>query len=82
MEEQKKWYNVEIPYYTCNAIKRAENFKFALYDIFKFETSSVYHGNLNFIHFEILATEKDVPKLNKMLDEIVFFDAIREVRKV
>ena len=68
-----KWYNVEIPYNTQETIKRADNFRTWLYENnFKHEPSAC--GNM--VHFEILAAEKDLEKINNALDKIVWFDAI------
>lgn len=75
MEANKKWYNVELPYNTKEAIKRVDNFKFWLDENgFKCEPSGCY----NMVHLEVLATETDLPKINKALDDIVWFDAITE----
>lgn len=72
---EMKWYNVEIPYNTVESIRRADSFREWLYDNnFKNEPSSC--GNL--VHFEILASEKDLPKINNALDRIVWPDAIWE----
>ena len=68
-----KWYNVEIPYNTREAIKRADNFKFWLSENgFKCEPSACFEG----VHFEILASENDLPKINNALDKIVWYDSI------
>lgn len=68
-----KWYNVEIPYNTRNAIARADNFKMWMDEnVFKYETSAAGY----MVHFEICANENDLPKINKALDEIVWYDAI------
>lgn len=71
----KKWYNVEIPYNTREAIKRADAFKNWLHENdFTFEPSAA--GNM--VHFEILMNAADVQKVNAALDKIVWFDAITE----
>lgn len=70
-----KWYNVEIPYNTKEAIKRADNFRAWLYDNnIKCEPSAC--GNM--VHFEILLNDTDVSKVNNALDKIVWFDSITE----
>ena len=70
-----KWYNVEIPYSTREDIKRANNFNFWLHEYnFKHENSAC--GDM--VHIEILASEKDLPRINNALDEIVWFDAITD----
>ena len=71
-----KWYNVEIPYNTREAIRRAENFKVWLTDAFvKYEVSAAG----DFLHFEIFTDEQHVRFINKALDNLVFKDAIVEV---
>lgn len=71
-----KWYNVEIPYNTREAIRRAENFKVWLTDAFvKYEVSAVG----DFLHFEIFTDERHARVINKVLDNLVFKDAIVEV---
>lgn len=70
-----KWYNVEIPYYTQETIRRADNFKNWLHDNdFTFEPSAA--GNM--VHFEVLMNAADVQKVNTALDKIVWPDAITE----
>lgn len=70
-----KWYNVELPYNTRNMINRVDAFKWWLTESgFKYETSAVN----DYVHFEVLASEKDLPKINKALDGLVWFDAITE----
>lgn len=64
-----KWYNVEIPYNTSEAIRRAEKFKAWLNDVsLQYEASSA--GNL--LHFEIFAEESHVKVINEALDCIVY----------
>ena len=68
-----KWYNIELAYNAKESISRADNFRFWLADNnFKAELSAC--GDM--VHFEILANKADLPKINKALDEIVWFDAI------
>lgn len=75
-----KWYNVEIPYYSRETIKRADNFKEWLHDHnFKFETSSVSSDVLQFVHFEIYASPDDLETVDNALDSIVWFDEIKEM---
>ena len=75
----KKWYNVEIPYYTVEYINRADNFKFWLDDNnIKYEIS----GANNYVHFEIELSEKQLNAVNKALDKYVWIpdpDAIYEI---
>ena len=64
-----KWYNVELPYNTKDAIKKADNFKNWLKENgYKYEPSSCY----NMVHIEILASENDLDKINNALDMIVW----------
>lgn len=71
--ETVKWYDVEIPYTTAEDIKRANNFNCWLHDFnIKHENSAC--GNM--VHIEIFASENDLYRINKALDEIVWFDAI------
>lgn len=42
----------------------------------KFESSAVYHGTLDFVHFEILCDEQEAKKINKALDELVWCGSI------
>ena len=73
-----KWYNVEIPYYSRETIKRADNFKAWLHDnSIKFEVSGVSADTLQFAHFEVYATVNQLESINNALDSIVWFDAIR-----
>lgn len=73
-----KWYNVEIPYYSRETIKRANNFKAWLHDNeIKFEVSGVSADTLQFAHFEVFATSNQLESINNALDSIVWFDAIR-----
>lgn len=68
-----KWYNVEIPYNTREAIKRADNFRNWLYDNgIKHEPSACG----DFVHFEMLLNFVEVKKVNEALDSLVWFDAI------
>ena len=71
-----KWRNVEIPYNTREAIRRAKNFKSWLDGaLVKYEVSAAG----DFLHFEIFTDEQHVRFINKALDNIVFKDAIVEV---
>lgn len=64
-----EWYNVEIPYNTKEDMQKAENFKNYLHENgFYFEPSAC--GTM--VHFEIKADPKDLDKLNKALDKIVW----------
>ena len=68
-----KWYNVELPYNTREAIRRADNFKSWLNDNgYKHETS----GAGDHVHFEVLLSVDDLEAVNGALDCIVWFDAI------
>lgn len=72
----KKYYNVEIAYNTREMINRVNNFRTWLYDNnIKHEISAV--GTfVHFVHFEILLSSDEVEKVNKALDDIVWFDGI------
>lgn len=73
MVENKKYYNVEIDATTKTMLKRIENFKSYLQnESITFETS----GCFECIHFEILLSPCEVPKVNNALDKIVWYDAI------
>ena len=75
-----KWYNVEIPYYSRETIERANNFKAWLHDnCIKFETSGLSSGSLQFVHFEVYASENDLKRINNALDDLVWFDAIHAI---
>ena len=64
-----KGYNVELPYNTEDAIKKADNFKLWLKENgYKYEPSACF----NMVHIEILASENDLDKINNALDEIVW----------
>lgn len=77
METKKTWRSVEIPYYSQGAIRRSVKFRMFLIDHYiKFESSAVYHGTLDFVHFEILCNEQEAKKINKALDEIVWCGSI------
>ena len=72
-----KWYNVELPYYSMETIERTSNFKAWLYNNnIKHETSGVSSGNMQFVHFEVYASESDLSSINDALDRLVWFDAI------
>ena len=69
----KKYYNIEIAYNTREMINRVDAFRTWLYDSdIKHETSSAG----DFVHFEILLSEDEVEKVNKALDDIVWYDGI------
>lgn len=70
-----KWYNVDIPYFTCEMMRRVDAFKSWLCNaVVKFETS----GNFDMIHFEIFVkSETEYNNINKALDKFVFFDSIK-----
>ena len=69
----KKYYNVEIAYNTREMINRVDNFRMWLYDNnIKHEISAVG----DFVHFEILLSNNEVEKVNKALDDIVWYDSI------
>lgn len=69
----RKYYNIEIAYNTREMIDRVNDFRAWLYDNnIKHETSSAG----DFVHFEILLSEEEVEKVNKALDNIVWFDSI------
>ena len=75
----KKYYNVNLPFMTKENIRRAENFKnYLINNNFKnnisfFETG----GNYYFLHFKIfINSKKEFDEINKMLNIIVFYDAI------
>lgn len=77
METKKTWHSVEIPYYSQGAIRRSVKFRMFLIDRYiKFESSAVYHGTLDFVHFEILCDEQEAKKINKALDELVWCGSI------
>lgn len=71
-----KWYNVEFNVETREMLRRVEAFKEWLYDSgVKFETSAVgYRG----IHFEILLEPGSIDIVNEALDQIVWYDVIKE----
>ena len=69
----KKYYNIESAYNTRTMIDRVNNFRTWLYDNnIKHEISSAGA----FVHFEILLSNDEVAKVNKALDNIVWFDSI------
>lgn len=69
----RKYYNIEIAYNTREMIDRVNDFRMWLYDNnIKHETSAAG----DFIHFEILLSDNEVEKVNKTLDDIVWFDSI------
>lgn len=69
----RKYYNVEIAYNTRETIDRVNSFRTWLYNNnIKHETSAAG----DFVHFEILLSEEEVEKVNKALDNIVWFDSI------
>ena len=69
----KKYYNIEIAYNTREMIDRVNNFRTWLYDNnIKHEISAVG----DFVHFEILLSNNEVEKVNKALDDIVWYDSI------
>ena len=69
----KKYYNIEIAYNTKEMIDRVNNFRTWLYDNnIKHETSAAGA----FVHFEILLSDNEVKKVNKALDDIVWYDSI------
>ena len=69
----KKYYNIEIAYNTREMINRVDDFRTWLYDNnIKHETSAAD----DFIHFEILLSDNEVEKVNKALDDIVWYDSI------
>ena len=69
----EKYYNVEIAYNTREMIDRVNNFRMWLYDNnIKHEISSVG----DFVHFEILLSSDKVAKVNKALDNIIWYDSI------
>ena len=71
-----KWYNVEINVETREMLRRVEAFKEWLYDSgVKFETSAVGYSG---IHFEILLEPGSLDIVNEALDQIVWYDAIKE----
>lgn len=72
-----KWYNVDLPYFTHEMMRRVDAFRSWLYDAgIKFETS----GNFDMIHFEIFVKfENEYNNINKALDKIVFFDSIKGI---
>ena len=69
----RKYYNIEIAYNTRTMIDRVNDFRAWLYDNnIKHEISSAGE----FVHFEILLSDKEVAKVNNELDTIVWFDSI------
>ena len=69
----KKYYNIEIAYNTKTMIDRVNDFRTWLYDNnIKHEISAAGA----FVHFEILLSKEEVAKVNKALDNIVWFDSI------
>ena len=72
-----KWYNIDIPYFTHEMMRRVDTFRSWLYDAgIKFETS----GNFDMVHFEIFVkSQNEHDNINNALDGLVFFDAIRGI---
>lgn len=71
-----KWYNIELYIETRENLRRVEEFKIWLYDSgVKFETSSCGE---NCVHFELWLEPERVDVVNEALDQIVWFDAIKE----
>lgn len=69
----KKYYSIEITYNTREMIDRVNDFRTWLYDNnIKHETSAAGA----FVHFEILLSDNEVEKVNKALDDIVWYDSI------
>ena len=69
----KKYYNIEIAYNTREMIDRVNNFRMWLYNNnIKHEVSAAG----TFVHFEILLSDNEVEKVNKALDDIVWYDSI------
>ena len=69
----RKYYNIEIAYNTREMIDRVNDFRMWLYDNnIKHETSAAGA----FVHFEILLSDNEVEKVNKALDDIVWFNSI------
>ena len=64
METKKTWRSVEIPYYSQGAIRRSVKFRMFLIDHYiKFESSAVYHGTLDFVHFAMNKKQRRSTKL-------------------
>lgn len=73
---EERWYNIEIPYNTREMMRRAENLKECLDTLgYKAETSAAG----DHVHFEILASASNAELLNKIIDRVVFYDAISNV---
>ena len=71
-----KWYNVDIYVNTREMLQRMEEFKAWLQDSgVKFGTSVVGE---NWIHFELLLEQGSIDIINEALDQIVWYDAIKE----
>ena len=72
-----KWYNIEFNIETREMLRRVEAFKEWLYDnAVKFETSAVGKSG---VHFEIMLEPGSVDVVNEALDQIVWYDVIKEL---
>ena len=72
-----KWYNIEFNVETREMLRRVEAFKEWLYDSgVKFETSAVGESG---VHFEIMLEPGSDDVVNEALDQIVWYDVIKEL---
>lgn len=75
MNNYTKWYAVEIPYYSQELIKRAENFQSWLCDNnMCYRVSSLSSIPLYYIKFEISATYEQLKLVLSALDTLVWVD--------
>lgn len=73
MMTTKKWYNLDLPYNTKEAIRRVEVYReWLINNGYQFEASAC--GDM--VHLEVLMPIEDVPKANEALDRLVWFDAV------
>ena len=71
-----KWYNIEFNLETSEMLHRVEAFKEWMYDSgVKFETSAAGKSG---IHFELLLEPGSLDIVNEALDQIVWYDVIKE----
>ena len=71
-----KWYNIEFNIETREMLRRVEAFKEWMYDSgVKFETSA---AGKSVIHFELLLEPGSLDIVNEALDQIVWYDVIKE----
>ena len=71
-----KWYNIEFNIETREMLRRVEAFKEWMYDSgVKFETSAAGKSG---IRFELLLEPGSLDIVNEALDQIVWYDVIKE----